>query len=92
MENPIDIFKKKLEDIVDESDNLELKNFTYDLIDCIYVDIVCEDSNEISKNLVEGYKNEVENSIEIYNPEYKQDIEMLEKILKELDFYLEFCI
>lgn len=91
MENSIDIFKKKLQDIVDESDNLELKNFTYDLIDCVYVDIVCEEPNEISKNLVEGYINEVENSIEIYNPEYKQDIEILEKILKELDFYLEFC-
>lgn len=91
MENSIDIFKKKIDEIVLESDDLDLKNFTYDLIDCIYVDIVCENSEKITKILVEGYLNEVKNSIEIYNPEYIQDIEILEKLLKELDCYLEFC-
>ena len=90
MENSIDIFKKKLEVIIDESDSLELKTFTYDLTDCIYADIVCENSNKIDKNLVEGYAEEIKNSIEIFNPEYKADIEILEKLLKELDYYLEF--
>lgn len=90
MENNIDIFKKNLENIVDESDTLDLKQFTFDLLDCIYVDIVCEESHKISKLVVEGYINEVKNSIEVFNPEYKLDIEILEKVLKELDYFLEF--
>jgi hypothetical protein len=90
MENNIDIFQKNLNNIVDESDFLELKQFTFDLLDCLYVDIVCEETQKVSKLVIEGYINEVKNSIEVFNPEYKLDIEILEKVLKELDFFLEF--
>ena len=92
MENSVDVFKKNLNNIVDESDYLELKQFTFDLLDCIYVDIVCEENGKITKLVIEGYINEVKNSIEVFNPEYKLDIEVLEKILKELDYFLEFSI
>lgn len=92
METSVDIFKKNLNNIVDESDYLELKQFTFDLLDCIYVDIVCEENGKITKLIIEGYINEVKNSIEVFNPEYKLDIEVLEKILKELDYFLEFSI
>lgn len=90
MENNIDIFQKNLNNIVDESDFLELKQFTFDLLDCLYVDIVCEETQKVSKLVIEGYINEVKNSIEVFNPEYKLDIEILEKVLKELDYFLEF--
>jgi hypothetical protein len=90
MENNIDIFQKNLNNIVDESDFLELKQFTFDLLDCLYVDIVCEEPQKVSKLVIEGYINEVKNSIEVFNPEYKLDIEILEKVLKELDYFLEF--
>ena len=90
MENSIDIFKKNLEIIINDADCIDLKQFTYDLLDCIYVDIVCEQSEKVSKIVIEGYENEVKNSIDVFNPEYKEDIEVLEKLLKELDYYLEF--
>jgi hypothetical protein len=54
------------------------------------VDICCEKSHKIHKILVEGYQNEIKNSIEIFNPEHKVDIEMLENLLKEIDYFLEF--
>jgi hypothetical protein len=54
------------------------------------VDICSENTDKIHKILVEGYQNEIKNSIEIFNPEYKVDIELLENILKEIDYFLEF--
>jgi hypothetical protein len=90
MEYTVENFKENLTKIVDNSDFLELKSFTYDLLDCVYVDICCEKSNKIHKILVEGYQNEIKNSIEIFNPEHKVDIEVLENLLKEIDYFLEF--
>ena len=81
--------QKNLNKIVEESDNFKLTLFTFELLDCIWCDIVEEEDEEISKELIEGYANEVRNSLEIMNPDLKIDIEMLEKVLKELDFYLE---
>jgi len=90
MEYTVETFKHNLNKIVDNSDFLELKSFTYDLLDCVYVDICSEKPHKIHKILVEGYQNEIKNSIEIFNPEYKMDIEVLENILKEIDYFLEF--
>lgn len=90
MEYTVENFKENLTKIVDNSDFLELKSFTYDLLDCVYVDICCEKSHKIHKILVEGYQNEIKNSIEIFNPEHKVDIEVLENLLKEIDYFLEF--
>lgn len=90
MEYTTETFKQNLNKIVDNSDFLELKSFTYDLLDCVYVDICCESVDKIHKILVEGYQNEIKNSIEIFNPEYKVDIEVLENLLKEIDYFLEF--
>jgi hypothetical protein len=90
MEYTIENFKENLTKLVDNSDFLELKSFTYDLLDCVYVDICSENTDKIHKILVEGYQNEIKNSIEIFNPEYKVDIELLENILKEIDYFLEF--
>jgi hypothetical protein len=90
MEYTIENFKENLTKLVDNSDFLELNSFTYDLLDCVYVDICSENTDKIHKILVEGYQNEIKNSIEIFNPEYKVDIELLENILKEIDYFLEF--
>ena len=90
MEYTVENFKENLTKIVDNSDFLELKSFTYDLLDCVYVDICSENSQKIHKILVEGYQNEIKNSIEIFNPEHKVDIEVLENLLKEIDYFLEF--
>jgi hypothetical protein len=90
MEYTVESFKENINKIVDNSDYLELKSFTYDLLDCVYVDICSEKSHKIHKILVEGYQNEIKNSIEIFNPEYKMDIEVLENLLKEIDYFLEF--
>jgi hypothetical protein len=89
MEEKYREIKENLNKIIEESDNFKLTLFTFELLDCIWCDIVSEDDEELSKELIEGYANEVRNSLEIMNPDLKIDIEMLEKVLKELDFYLE---
>jgi hypothetical protein len=81
--------KENLNKIIEESDDYTMTLFTFELLDCVWCDIVSEDDEELSKELIEGYANEVRNSLEIMNPDLKIDIEMLEKVLKELDFYLE---
>jgi hypothetical protein len=89
MEEKYREIKENLNKIVEESDDYSLTLFTFELLDCIWCDIVSEDDEDLSKELIEGYANEVRNSLEIMNPDLKIDIEMLEKVLKELDFYLE---
>jgi hypothetical protein len=89
MEEKYREIKENLNKIIEESDSFELTLFTFELLDCVWCDIVSEDDEELSKELIEGYANEVRNSLEIMNPDLKIDIEMLEKVLKELDFYLE---
>ena len=89
MEEKFKEIKENLNKIIEESDNFKLTLFTFELLDCVWCDIVSEDDEELSKELIEGYANEVRNSLEIMNPDLKIDIEMLEKVLKELDFYLE---
>lgn len=81
--------KENLDKIIEESDNFKLSLFTFELLDCIWCDIVSENDEDLTKELVEAYANEVRNSLEIMNPDLKNDIDMLEKVLKELDFYLE---
>jgi hypothetical protein len=82
-------FKENLTKIIEEADDLDLSQFTFDLLDCIWVDILDKNEPENYKNLVEAYANEIESSLEIFNPELKKDIEILEKVLKELQLYIE---
>ena len=89
MEYNIDIFRENIEKILDEADESELYDFTCDLFDCIYSDLVCEDESELYKNTVEAYADEIKNSIDIFNPSIKMDLLFLEKMLLELDRYLE---
>jgi hypothetical protein len=89
MEEKYREIKENLNKIIEESDNFKLTLFTFELLDCVWCDIVSEDDEELSKELIEGYANEVRNSLEIMNPDLKIDIDILEKVLKELDFYIE---
>lgn len=89
MEYNIDVFKENIEKILDEADENDLFDFTYDLFDCIYSDIVCENMSDLYKNTIEAYVDEIKNSLEIFNPEMKMDISLLEKMLVELERYLE---
>ena len=82
-------FKENINKLIEDSDNLELSLFTFELLDCIWADIIEEDDEEITNSLIEAYAHEVRNSLEIMNPDLKNDVETLEKVLRELDFYLE---
>lgn len=77
--------QQNLNKIIEESDNLELTIFTFELLDCIWCDIVEEEDEEICEDLIEAYANEVRNSLEIMNPDLKIDIYVLEKVLIELE-------
>ena len=77
--------KENLNKTIEESDNLELTMFTFELLDCIWCDIVEEEDEEICEDLIEAYANEVRNSLEIMNPDLKIDIKVLEKVLIELE-------
>lgn len=76
--------QENLNKIIDESDNLELTMFTFELLDCLWCDIVEEEDEEVCEDLIEAYENEVRNSLEIMNPDLKIDINVLEKVLIEL--------
>ena len=81
--------KENLVKILEEADNLILTTFTFDLLDCIWSDIIEETDEELSTELVEAYAHEVESSLQIMNPELKEDVNTLEKILKELKICIE---
>ena len=89
MEENYKELKKNLNKIIEESDDLQLTMFTFELLDCIWCDIVEEEDEEICESLVEAYANEVRNSLEIMNPGLKIDIETLEKVLIELENYVQ---
>ena len=76
--------KENLNKIIDESDNLELSMFTFELLDCVWCDIVEEEDEELCEDLLEAYENEVRNSLEIMNPDLKIDIKVLEKVLNQI--------
>ena len=76
--------KENLNKIIEESDNIELTLFTFELLDCIWCDIVEEEDEEICESLIEAYENEVRNSLEIMNPDLKLDIDVLEKVLNQM--------
>ena len=81
--------KENLNKIIEESDNIELTLFTFELLDCIWCDIVEEEDEEICESLIEAYENEVRNSLEIMNPDLKIDVNILEKVLIELENYIK---
>lgn len=81
-------FQENLNKIIEKSDDLELSLFTFELLDCIWSDIIEEDDEEISESLVEAYANEVRNSLEIMNPTLKSDIDILKTVLEVLESYL----
>jgi hypothetical protein len=82
--------KENLIKILEESDNLILTVFTFDLLDCIWSDIIEEADEELSIELVEAYAHEVESSLQIMNPELKEDVNTLEKVLSKLKICQEF--
>lgn len=79
---------EKLVKILDEADTLPLTVFTFDLLDCIWSDIIEEEDEELSIELVEAYVHEVESSLQIMNPAIEKDVETLEKVLNHLKLYL----
>jgi len=79
---------EKLVKILDEADTLPLTVFTFDLLDCIWSDIIEEEDEELSEELVEAYVHEVESSLQIMNPEIEKDVETLIKVLNHLKLYL----
>jgi hypothetical protein len=81
--------KENLVKILEEADNLILTTFTFDLIDCIWSDIIEETDEELSIELVEAYAHEVESSLQIMNPELKEDVNTLEIVLSKLKICLE---
>jgi len=81
--------KENLVKILEEADNLILTTFTFDLLDCIWSDIIEETDEELSTELVEAYAHEVESSLQIMNPELKEDVNTLEKVLSKLKICLE---
>lgn len=84
MEENYKELKENLNRIIEESDDLNLSIFTFELLDCIWCDIVEEEDEELCESLIEAYENEVRNSLEIMNPDLKIDIDVLEKVLLEL--------
>lgn len=80
---------QEIEKILDEADEIKLSDFTYDLFDCFYSDIIGENPAEFHKNTIEAYIHEIETSLKIFNPALTDDIYILEKMLNLLETYIE---
>jgi hypothetical protein len=80
-------FQQEISDLVDKLEEIELKNFTMDLVECVWYEFLESDFEDIDEETIEGYIEETENSLEIINPELKNDIEMMENLLNLLKNY-----
>ena len=60
MEEKYREIKENLNKIIEESDNFKLTLFTFELLDCVWCDIVSEDDEELSKENFDEFVDEDE--------------------------------
>jgi hypothetical protein len=80
-------FKKDLEELMSKSENLDIKDFTYSLLSLIWAELCLNYGEEITKEDLSAFAEEVRQSLEIMNPALKTDIELIENLLNTLENY-----
>lgn len=89
MDNKLEYFQQKMNKLIAESEESDVKDFTYNLILLVWSEVCGVPDPEIDESTVESMIIEIEQSLEIMNPELKSDVKALEELLNSLKLYRE---
>ena len=78
-------FQEELSDLMDEIEISDVRNFTFELISIAFDEFCDIDPEDIELEVAEAYLKEVEDSLEIFNP----DIIYLKKLQNILENYIK---
>lgn len=82
-------FQEELEVLMDESEQSDVKDFTFELINAVWSEFCDVDAEDIELEMVKAYAQETEQSLEIMNPALELDVEYLKKLLNLLENYIK---
>lgn len=86
-EKSLEEFKLEVQEIIEECEKIDVKDFTYSLVTAVWCEFCLDDKKELGEILVQDYAEEVKQSLEIMNPALKKDVEILELLLKTMEKY-----
>lgn len=89
MSNRLEHFQDKMNKLIAESEESDVKDFTYNLILLVWSEVCGVPDPEIDETTVESMIIEIEQSLEIMNPELKLDVKALEELLNSVKSYQE---
>jgi hypothetical protein len=89
MSNKLEHFQEKMNILIAESEESDVKDFTYNLILLVWSEVCGVPDPEIDETTVESMIIEIEQSLEIMNPELKLDVKALEELLNCVKSYQE---
>lgn len=89
MSNKLEHFQEKMNILIAESEESDVKDFTYNLILLVWSEVCGVPDPEIDETTVESMIIEIEQSLEIMNPELKLDVKALEELLNSVKSYQE---
>lgn len=89
MSNKLEHFQEKLNKLIAESEESDVKDFTYNLILLVWSEVCGVPNPEIDESIIESMIIEIEQSLEIMNPELKSDVKALENLLNSVKSYQE---
>ena len=81
--------QEQLEILMDESEQDDIKDFSFELINAVWSEFCDVDPEDIELEMVKAYAQETEQSLEIFNPTLELDITYLERLMKILETYIK---
>ena len=82
-------FQQEIADLLDEVEISDVRTFTFELISLAYDEFCDIDLEDIELEVAEAYLKEVDDSLEIFNPEIELDIIYLKKLQNILENYIK---
>jgi hypothetical protein len=82
-------FQQEIADLLDEVEISDVRTFTFELISLAYDEFCDIDLEDIELEVTEAYLKEVDDTLEIFNPEIELDIFYLKKLQNILENYIK---
>jgi hypothetical protein len=82
-------FQQEIADLLDEVEISDVRTFTFELISLAYDEFCDIDLEDIELEVAEAYLKEVDDTLEIFNPEIELDIFYLKKLQNILENYIK---
>jgi threonine dehydratase len=82
------VFKEEIDQIINEAEQANVKDFTYNLILMIWDEFCTISDEEINENMIKDYTEEVKQSLEIMNPAFETDVQLVKILLATMEKYL----